>query len=79
VDTENVGPSRAGPVGGKGEEVSEAGEPEQAVGPGVLAELELEVGQWAVLCGQGDTSSRGASDGLASPSAVEGADQSDGR
>ena len=33
-----------------GEEVGKAGDPEQAVGPGVVAELELEVGHRAPRC-----------------------------
>jgi hypothetical protein len=61
-----------------GEEVTEAGEPEQAVGSGVAAELELEVGERAVRCGEGDAPAGGAPHALAAPPAVEGPDQSDG-
>ena len=52
-DAEHRGPRCAGAVGGVGEEVTEAGEPEQAVGPGVVAERELEVGERTVRCGRG--------------------------
>ena len=38
TDAEYRGPRCAGAVGSVGEEVTEAGEPEQAVGPGVVAE-----------------------------------------
>ena len=78
LDAEHRGPRCAGPVGGVGEEVTEASEPEQAVGSGVVAELELEVGERAVRCGEGDASAGGAPHALAAPPAVEGADQSDG-
>ena len=78
LDAEHRGPRCAGAVGGVGEEVTEAGEPEQAVGSGVVAELELEVGERAVRCGEGDAPAGGAPHALAAPPAVEGADQSDG-
>jgi len=78
VDAEYLGPRYAGPVGGVGQDVTEAGEPEQAVGSGVMAELELEVGQWAVRRRKGDTSTRGAAGALAPPTAIEGTDQSEG-
>ena len=78
ADAEHLGPRCAGAVGGVGEEVTEAGEPEQAVGSGVVAELELEVGERAVRCGQGDAPAGGAPAALAPPPAVEGADEADG-
>ena len=77
-DAEHRGPRCAGTVGGVGEKVAEAGEPEQAVGSGVVAELELEVGERAVRCGEGDAPAGGAPHALAAPPAVEGPDQSDG-
>ena len=52
LDAEHRGPRCASPVGGVGEQVTEAGEPDQAVGSGVVAELELEVGERAVRCGK---------------------------
>ena len=78
LDAEHRRPRYAGAVGGVGEEVTETGEPEQAVGPGVLAECQLEVGQRAVRCGEGDTPARGARHALAPAPAIEGADESDG-
>jgi len=78
LDAEHRGPRCAGQVGGVGEEVTETGEPEQAVGSGVVAKLELEVGERAVRCGEEDAPAGGAPHALAAPPAVEGTDQSDG-
>ena len=61
-----------------GEEVTEAGEPEQAVGAGVVAERELEVGERAVRCGEGDAPAGSARHALAAPPALERAEESDG-
>ena len=60
LDAEHRGPRCAGAVGGVGEQVAETGEPEQAVGPGVVAELELEVGERAVRGGEGDAPAGGS-------------------
>ena len=77
-DAEHRGPRCAGAVGGVGEEVTEAGEPEQAVGSGVVAERELEVGERAVRCREGDAPAGGAPHALAAPPALEGTEESDG-
>ena len=77
-DAEHRGPRCAGAVGGVGEEVTEAGEPEQAVGPGVVAERELEVGERTVRCREGDAPAGGAPHALAAPPALERTEESDG-
>ena len=48
LDAEHRRPRDPGAVGGVGQQVAETGQPERAVGPGVLAQRQLEVGRGAV-------------------------------
>ncbi len=79
LDAEHRGPRYAGAVGGVGQEVTEAGEPEQAVGSGVVAELRAR-GRRAgcAAAGRGMRLPGVRAHALAAPPAIEGADESDG-
>jgi hypothetical protein len=78
ADTENLRPWRASAVGAVREKLGKSGQPEQAVGSGIVAELELEVGQRAPRCGKGDAHASGSPATLASSPSVEGAHEADG-
>jgi len=78
VDAEDLQPGHTGTVRAAGEEIGEAGETEQGIGPGVMAEVELEVPERAVPCGEGDAPTGGSPAALAAPSTVEGTHEADG-
>ena len=69
---------RAGVVGAVREKVGKSREPEQAVGSRIVTELELEIGERATRCGQGNAHAAGPPAALAPSSSVEGAHEADG-
>ena len=67
-----------GHVGGVAEQLGQVADPEHLAGPGVVAQLQLEIGERALRLRPGDAAAEGPSSDLPASPAVQCGDQTDG-
>ena len=78
LDAHHVRWCHTGDVGGVAEQLGQVADPEHVAGPGVVAQLQLEIGERALRFRPGDAAAEGPPPDLPAPPAVQRGDKTDG-